>query len=157
LGIAGGGTFATFALRFGGRGTTEKGRRPAEKGGFAIGAPRKRAPPGAEKKLQKSFRETEKFPTFALRFGGRGDAGKATTDGREKKFYFSFGKGKSFSTFALRFGGRGWGLKEGKREVGGMKKSRQKIFSFFICGKEKVSYLCSPKRNGSRRTEFGGG
>ena len=32
---------------------------------------------------------------------------------------------------------------------------QEKNILFFICGKEKVSYLCSPKRNGSYQTEFG--
>ena len=29
-----------------------------------------------------------------------------------------------------------------------------KIISFFICGREKVSYLCSPKRNGGYQAEL---
>ncbi|MGV3545847.1 MAG: hypothetical protein ACO1N4_02210 [Pedobacter sp.] len=97
------------------------------------------------------------FPIFALRFGGRGDWMKSYNKRERKKFYFFLGGWKSFSTFALRFGGRGRGFEREKRGRGEDEEEEKQIknISFFICGRGKVSYLCSPKRNGSYQTEFG--
>jgi len=45
-------------------------------------------------------------------------------------------------------------IEERKGRGDWMEKRQTKNISFFICGKEKVSYLCSPKRNGSYQAEL---
>ena len=72
-----------------------------------------------------------------------------TTNGEKKVSFFSFGMENFFYLCTplrrkgFRFEGRG---KE--RDVDGEMANKKKYF-IFICGRGKVSYLCSPKRNGS--------
>ena len=88
------------------------------------------------------------FPTFALRFGGRWVDEKLEQLGGKKSFIFFLRKGKVFLPLHSASEEEGKVEKRKGRERKDEEKQIKNI-SFFICGKEKVSYLCSPKRNGS--------